>query len=74
MAIPKILLLDDDTVDREFIRRLLHKQEKDGVIEIHEAATCGEAFNLMESINFDCFIIDYNLPAMGGDPALSKNS
>lgn len=66
MAIPKILLLDDDTVDREFIRRLLHKQEKDRVIEIHEAATCDEAFSLMESINFDCFIIDYNLPAMGG--------
>jgi two-component system, NarL family, invasion response regulator UvrY len=59
----KILLVDDHTIVREGLRRLL------GTIagcEIHEAATGREAVVQARSRVFDLVMLDLNMPELGG--------
>lgn len=60
----KILIVDDDEVDRMAVRRAL---KKSGVqAEIHEAETCAEAVLSVQSQHFDCVFSDYRLPDQDG--------
>ncbi len=55
----KVLLVDDDDVDREKFRRLLRLS---GLVVDVVDATCGrEAIALLAAGNFDCVVLDYRL-------------
>jgi two-component system, sensor histidine kinase and response regulator len=60
----RILIVDDDEVDRMAVRRALLKA---GVSLISmEAKTCAEAIALLEEHSFDCTFLDYGLPDQSG--------
>jgi len=60
----KILIVDDDEVDRMALRRLLKTA---GVkIEAVEAFNCRAAIAALKEQPFDCAFIDYRLPDMDG--------
>ncbi|HEY9625861.1 MAG TPA: hybrid sensor histidine kinase/response regulator [Coleofasciculaceae cyanobacterium] len=60
----KILIVDDDEVDRMALRRLLKMA---GVqIEAVEACDCGVAIAALKEQPFDCAFVDYRLPDMDG--------
>jgi len=60
----KILIIDDDQLDRESTTRALKKFDLD--LDIYEATTAFEAIALMEEHVFDCIFLDYHLPGMHG--------
>jgi two-component system, sensor histidine kinase and response regulator len=60
----KILIVDDDEVDRMAVRRALLKTGMS--IDITEATTCAEALKLLAINPFDCTFIDYELPDRNG--------
>ena len=60
----KILLVDDDMVDRMATQRLLKKSNLD--IQITIAVTGHQAINEMESAEFDLVLLDYNMPDLSG--------
>jgi two-component system, sensor histidine kinase and response regulator len=60
----KILIVDDDEVDRMALRRLL--KAADVKTEAVEAHDCAMAISEIKSNNFDCAFIDYRLPDMDG--------
>jgi two-component system, sensor histidine kinase and response regulator len=60
----KILIVDDDEVDRMVVRRALIKSGTS--IIITEAATCNEAIELLTTNLFDCTFLDYGLPDRNG--------
>jgi signal transduction histidine kinase len=59
MTRPRInlLLVEDDEVDREAIRRHLGLE-----YEVHEVATGQEALQLCQELHPDCVLLDYRLP------------
>ncbi len=57
---PRILIIDDDEVDREALLRALRKSGLSA--ETATAATVDEAWRQIESIAFDCILVDYRLP------------
>ena len=60
----KILIVDDDEVDRMALRRLLKSA---GVaIEAVETVDCGQAIAILKEQTFDCAFVDYRLPDMNG--------
>ncbi len=59
MDLVRVLIIDDDDVDREKIRRLLGKI--DLPVEIHEAISAQEARQFLSTSFFDCVILDYQL-------------
>lgn len=59
-----ILLVDDDSVDRESIRRSLRNNKTD--FHIVEAETVDESLELMQTAKFDVVLLDYNLPQRNG--------
>ncbi|HEY9641684.1 MAG TPA: hybrid sensor histidine kinase/response regulator [Coleofasciculaceae cyanobacterium] len=60
----KILIVDDDEVDRMSLRRLLKASGLQ--IEAVEAFNCAAAIDEMKHQSFDCAFIDYRLPDMDG--------
>jgi len=56
----KILIVDDDEVDRMSVRRALGKSGIEAQVE--EAATCSEALAALHEEHFDCALFDYLLP------------
>jgi two-component system, sensor histidine kinase and response regulator len=60
----KVLIVDDDEVDRMSVRRFLKISEVE--IEIAEAANYQEAKEKIFNQNFDCIFIDYRLPDRDG--------
>ncbi len=60
----RILIVDDDEVDRMAVRRALVQSEI--ALVITEAATCAEAIAALESNKFDCAFLDYGLPDQNG--------
>ncbi len=60
----KILVIDDDEVDRMAISRTLKKAEIQ--VEISEANNYKEAMVILENSNFDCIFLDYRLPDRDG--------
>jgi diguanylate cyclase (GGDEF)-like protein len=62
----RLLLVDDDDVDRERFRRLLVKSEIE--VEVEEASSGREAMARLQEETFDCVILDYRLgDAIGTD-------
>ena len=59
-----VLIIDDDQVDRQAIRRYTSAMPTE--VELIEAETAGEGLALAESRRFDCILLDYSLPDMEG--------
>ena len=60
----KILVVDDDEVDRMAVRRALKAA---GIrMELSEASSCAGAIDLLHQNNFDCVFLDYHLPDKTG--------
>jgi two-component system chemotaxis response regulator CheY len=60
---PRVLLVDDSSVMRKIIRRLL---EEVGVLSTQEAADGVEAMALFNANGFDLVLTDWNMPNMNG--------
>ncbi len=65
----KILLIDDDEIDRESIRRALRGQQG---IQITEADRASEGLRLFGEQDFDLILLDYYLPEMDGLATLAE--
>ncbi len=60
----KVLIVDDDIVDRMLVQRSLKNA---GVKVIFtEAETCAQAMQILEREAFDCIFVDYQLPDRDG--------
>lgn len=60
----KILIVDDDEVDRMAVRRAL---KVDGLsLKISEAGDCATAIAQVDEQSFDCIFVDYRLPDNDG--------
>jgi PAS domain S-box-containing protein len=55
----RILVVDDDDIDRETIRRYFRRSNLPYVLETVESET--EALNILEKNEFDLILLDYNL-------------
>ncbi|MBK1986159.1 response regulator [Sphaerospermopsis aphanizomenoides BCCUSP55] len=56
----KILVVDDDEVDRMAVRLALTKASV--YMEISEVSDCNDALSVLENTKFDCVFLDYHLP------------
>jgi len=65
-----ILIIEDDHIDREAWSRYLKSERPHA--EIIEATNCAEGFIQMEKKNFDCVLLDYQLPDGDGIQFLQK--
>lgn len=63
-ALLKILIVDDDRVDRMAVKRSLKKA--DVKIVVSEAVNAKEAIGMLKQAVFDCIFIDYSLPEESG--------
>jgi CheY-like chemotaxis protein len=63
-----LLLVEDDAPLRRSVKQLLSADD----IQIYEATTGREAWNLLRSRAFDCMILDLNLPDMNGFELLER--
>lgn len=60
----RVLIVDDDEIDRMAVRRALRKA---GITtELLEAITCAEALSFLKDNPFDCVFLDYRLPDQDG--------
>ena len=64
----RILLIEDDDVTRTIIADLLSVLD----IEIAQARSAGEAFEMLNKRDFDCIILDLGLPDYSGNELLEK--
>ncbi|WP_462164248.1 two-component system response regulator [Pseudoalteromonas xiamenensis] len=60
----KLLVVDDDDVDRERIRRMLNAANVD--VEIEEAIDARESISILNDCEYDCIIVDYRLGETDG--------
>lgn len=60
----RLLVVDDDLVDRLAIRRAVEQSGLDASIE--EATASGEALAKLQAGAFDCVLLDQDLPGMSG--------
>jgi two-component system, sensor histidine kinase and response regulator len=60
----RILIVDDDEVDRMAVRRAL--MQSDLSLVLTEATTYAQAITLLETNLFDCTFLDYGLPDQNG--------
>jgi two-component system, sensor histidine kinase and response regulator len=60
----KVLIVDDDVVDRMLVQRSIKNAGMD--VTFAEAETCAAAMQLLERQNFDCIFVDYQLPDRDG--------
>ena len=65
-----ILIVDDDSLDREHLRRSLEKTSI--TAKVDEAASAEEALWLMAVRDVDCVLTDHRLPDMSGIDLISK--
>lgn len=61
----RILLVEDDIVDRMACRRAL-QQHPGYEFELHEADTGRQGLQQIHELEFDCILLDYHLPDMTG--------
>ncbi|MEO8419203.1 MAG: response regulator [Methylophilaceae bacterium] len=61
----RILLVEDDAVDRMACRRAL-QQHPGYECELYDADTGGQGLQLVQDHEFDCILLDYHLPDMTG--------
>ena len=60
----KLLLVDDDELDRMAVRRVLRELRVDVVVD--ERGSRDEALQALASTTFDCVLLDYQLPGSNG--------
>ena len=60
----KILLIEDDSEDRFFVRDLLEKSALQ--VELEEAASSSEGLDKIKSNSYDCVLVDYVIPGVTG--------
>jgi sigma-B regulation protein RsbU (phosphoserine phosphatase) len=60
----RVLVVDDDAVDRRFVERALSQGELD--VEVTEAADADQALAALTSRPFDCVVLDYRIPGRDG--------
>ncbi|RSK35443.1 sensor histidine kinase [Hymenobacter metallilatus] len=68
----KILLADDNEIDRMLYRRFLGKQLGHESLEFHEATSGEQAIALYKSLRPDCMLLDYNLQDIDGLTVLEQ--
>jgi two-component system, sensor histidine kinase and response regulator len=62
----KVLIVDDDLVDRMLVRRSLKNAGMN--VLFSEAEDCAEALQILAHESFDCIFVDYQLPVGEGCP------
>jgi signal transduction histidine kinase len=60
----KLLVVDDDEVDRMAIRRALRRARVDA--DVDNQPTAEAAIAALQSVEYDCILLDYNLPGATG--------
>jgi len=65
----KLLIVDDDDVDRERLRRMLSKSDID--TDISEASSVEDSMIFLNNDDYDCVIVDYRLGLSSGLTLLS---
>lgn len=60
----KLLIVDDDDVDRERLRRMLSKSDIE--TSISEASTIEDSMDFLSNDDYDCVIVDYRLGLNSG--------
>jgi signal transduction histidine kinase len=63
-SVHRVLLVDDDDVDRIAVRRVLSRTSLS--IDLHEAREAVEAIEMLRDQAFDCVFLDYQLPGWDG--------
>jgi len=66
----KLLVVDDDDVDRERIRRMLDLTGLE--TEIQEVSNVSDSLTVLEDDSFDCIIVDYRLGSEDGLELLTQ--
>lgn len=69
MSKKRILLVDDNDIDRELIRLKLHRVSED--YELIESDSAEEALGILESKEVDCILSDFQMPYIDGLQFLS---
>jgi diguanylate cyclase (GGDEF)-like protein len=59
-----ILLVDDDSIDREVVKRAL--KNNNDVTSLHEAKSAEEGLQLAEKGHYDVLLLDYRMPEIDG--------
>ena len=71
MSVPlRVLLVDDDEVDRLAVKRLLKQTRFDASLEERDGRTT--ALEVLGPGSFDCVLLDYNLPGADGIEILKE--
>lgn len=70
----RILLVEDNPVDRELIRRGLRGISTSSAVDLHCAADWAEAVPMIDASNFDLILLDYHLPPLNGLEILGQLS
>jgi two-component system, sensor histidine kinase and response regulator len=60
----KVLIVDDDTVDRMLVRRSLKNAGMN--VSFSEAENCAQALQILAHESFECIFVDYQLPDRDG--------
>jgi diguanylate cyclase (GGDEF)-like protein len=64
----KVLVVDDDVIERKSIKRELTLKYSE--YQVMEASTAEEAFVYIKNMSFDVIIIDYHMPQINGIEAI----
>lgn len=67
----RLLIVEDDIVDRKLLERLL-AQSSLGACEVRHANTLGAALDLLKDLSFDVVLLDLGLPDSQGMDSVSR--
>ncbi|MCF2857106.1 EAL domain-containing protein [Pseudoalteromonas sp. SMS1] len=70
MTYTKLLVVDDDVIDRKTIIRTLSKEQNN--YDIVEADSADDAYIYLDQMHFDVILMDYNMPQINGVEAIVK--
>ncbi|KZN56456.1 hypothetical protein N474_11965 [Pseudoalteromonas luteoviolacea CPMOR-2] len=70
MTYTKLLVVDDDVIDRKTIIRTLSSEQNN--YDIVEADSADDAYAYLEKMHFDVILMDYNMPQINGVEAIVK--
>jgi signal transduction histidine kinase len=68
----EVLIVDDNEIDREAIKRYLTSSPRGYNFVFHEADSGRAALDMLDKRGFDCVFLDYRLPDMDGISLLRK--